>query len=183
MQVMLDDKRLLKAFYITRVGCFLPLCTLYGGFMAQEVIKALSGKFSPLKQWVSSFTLLLLLTMLLFKFFWGKFISWILVPNICLTIIPVLKLMCGLRSQTRYVTWLPSTEPRYAHSTCDNICQCLLLRLSYMQGLGRLIHDQKQGNSLKEILFKLNQWKIFLAWLLVDSFVFQRNWAVSSLNN
>ena len=97
MQVMLDDKRLLKAFYITRVGCFLPLCTLYGGFMAQEVIKALSGKFSPLKQWVSSFTLLLLLTMLLFQFFWGKFISWILVP-----IIPVLKLMCGLTSQTRY---------------------------------------------------------------------------------
>lgn len=47
------DMELLKAFYLTSAGCFLPLCTAYGGLLAQEVIKALSGKFTPLKQWVS----------------------------------------------------------------------------------------------------------------------------------
>lgn len=34
-------------------GCFAPLCAALGGFVAQEVLKALTGKFTPLKQWVS----------------------------------------------------------------------------------------------------------------------------------
>ncbi|XP_067929190.1 ubiquitin-like modifier-activating enzyme 6 [Watersipora subatra] len=46
------DETLLKAFYLTSPGCFLPLCTVYGGFLAQEVIKAVSGKFTPLNQWL-----------------------------------------------------------------------------------------------------------------------------------
>ncbi|XP_030832808.1 ubiquitin-like modifier-activating enzyme 6 isoform X2 [Strongylocentrotus purpuratus] len=33
-------------------GCFAPLCAALGGFVAQEVLKALTGKFTPLKQWV-----------------------------------------------------------------------------------------------------------------------------------
>ena len=36
-------------------GCFAPLCAALGGFVAQEVLKSLTGKFTPLRQWVSCF--------------------------------------------------------------------------------------------------------------------------------
>eukprot|EP00117_Sycon_ciliatum_P049202 scpid34613/ scgid34922/ Ubiquitin-like modifier-activating enzyme 6; Monocyte protein 4; Ubiquitin-activating enzyme E1-like protein 2 len=34
----------------TSSGCFAPLCASLGGFLAQEVLKSVSGKFMPLKQ-------------------------------------------------------------------------------------------------------------------------------------
>lgn len=34
------------------MGCLPPLCAVLGGFMAQEALKALTGKFTPLDQWV-----------------------------------------------------------------------------------------------------------------------------------
>lgn len=33
-------------------GCFLPLCAALGGIAAQEGLKAITGKFTPLKQWL-----------------------------------------------------------------------------------------------------------------------------------
>ena len=33
-------------------GCFAPLCAALGGIVAQEALKALTGKFTPLNQWV-----------------------------------------------------------------------------------------------------------------------------------
>ena len=37
---------------MTSQGCFAPLCAYLGGAVAQEALKAVTGKFSPLKQWV-----------------------------------------------------------------------------------------------------------------------------------
>ncbi|KAH9520216.1 Ubiquitin-like modifier-activating enzyme 6 [Bulinus truncatus] len=34
------------------VGCFSPLNAVFGGIVAQEVLKALTGKFTPLNQWL-----------------------------------------------------------------------------------------------------------------------------------
>lgn len=34
-------------------GCLPPLAAAVGGIASQEVLKALTGKFSPLQQWVS----------------------------------------------------------------------------------------------------------------------------------
>ena len=36
----------------TAQGCFAPLCAFIGGVVAQEALKALTGKFTPLQQWV-----------------------------------------------------------------------------------------------------------------------------------
>jgi len=36
----------------TSQGCFSPLAAALGGVVGQEVLKALTGKYSPLKQWV-----------------------------------------------------------------------------------------------------------------------------------
>ena len=36
----------------TSQGCFSPLAASLGGIVGQEVLKALTGKYSPLKQWV-----------------------------------------------------------------------------------------------------------------------------------
>ncbi|BFY97150.1 hypothetical protein BsWGS_00190 [Bradybaena similaris] len=33
-------------------GCLPPLCAVFGGFVAQEGLKALTGKFTPLNQWL-----------------------------------------------------------------------------------------------------------------------------------
>jgi len=49
----LDRKRLQYLAFTAR-GCFAPLCAFLGGVVAQEALKALTGKFSPLNQWVSS---------------------------------------------------------------------------------------------------------------------------------
>ena len=40
---------LAKASY----GCMPPLCGVVGGLAAQEVLKAVTGKYTPLDQWVS----------------------------------------------------------------------------------------------------------------------------------
>ena len=45
-----DTIRLLS---YTCQGCFSPLCATVGGFVAQEALKAITGKFTPLNQWVS----------------------------------------------------------------------------------------------------------------------------------
>ncbi len=34
-------------------GCLSPLAAAVGGIASQEVLKALTGKFSPVQQWVS----------------------------------------------------------------------------------------------------------------------------------
>ena len=47
------DRQLLKALSFTAGGLLPPLATAVGGLAAQEAIIALTGKFSPLQQWVS----------------------------------------------------------------------------------------------------------------------------------
>lgn len=47
----IDTKQLASLAHCAE-GCFAPLCASLGGFVAQEVLKALTGKFTPLKQWV-----------------------------------------------------------------------------------------------------------------------------------
>ncbi|KAL3866603.1 hypothetical protein ACJMK2_043889 [Sinanodonta woodiana] len=42
----------IEAISFTCKGCFAPLCAAQGGIIAQEAIKALTGKFTPLKQWL-----------------------------------------------------------------------------------------------------------------------------------
>lgn len=37
----------------TAQGRFAPMCAVIGGFVAQEGLKAVTGKFLPLNQWVS----------------------------------------------------------------------------------------------------------------------------------
>ncbi|XP_078589545.1 ubiquitin-like modifier-activating enzyme 6 [Branchiostoma floridae x Branchiostoma japonicum] len=46
------DSRLLTWLSYTAQGCFAPLTAAMGGILAQEVLKALTGKFTPLKQWL-----------------------------------------------------------------------------------------------------------------------------------
>ena len=51
-QVEKVDGGLVRAISLTARGCLPPLVTTIGGFAAQEAIIALTGKFSPLQQWV-----------------------------------------------------------------------------------------------------------------------------------
>lgn len=46
------DEDLLNVLSYTNTGCLSPLCAAVGGFVAQEGIKAVTGKFTPLKQWL-----------------------------------------------------------------------------------------------------------------------------------
>jgi hypothetical protein len=41
------DLKLLFQFAFTARGVFNPLCAFYGGFVAQEAIKAITSKFTP----------------------------------------------------------------------------------------------------------------------------------------
>lgn len=50
-QCEIDDDLILKLSFTCR-GCFAPLCAVLGGFMAQEVLKALTAKFTPLSQYL-----------------------------------------------------------------------------------------------------------------------------------
>jgi len=45
-----SELEFLKKFALTSHGVFGPLCAFFGGFTAQEVIKAITGKFSPTNQ-------------------------------------------------------------------------------------------------------------------------------------
>ena len=56
-QVSPVDEAALRSLSHTAHGTFAPLCAALGGIVAQEAIKALSGKFTPLNQWVSSLDL------------------------------------------------------------------------------------------------------------------------------
>ena len=47
------DKELITTLSYSCRGLLPPLAAAVGGFVAQEVLKALTGKFTPLKQWVS----------------------------------------------------------------------------------------------------------------------------------
>ncbi|XP_041365685.1 ubiquitin-like modifier-activating enzyme 6 isoform X1 [Gigantopelta aegis] len=44
------DELLIKHLSYTSQGCLAPLCAAIGGFVAQEGLKAMTGKFSPLNQ-------------------------------------------------------------------------------------------------------------------------------------
>ena len=46
------DERLITGLSMTCRGQLAPLCAFLGGVLGQEVLKALTGKFSPLQQWV-----------------------------------------------------------------------------------------------------------------------------------
>ncbi|KAI0237342.1 Ubiquitin-like modifier-activating enzyme 6 [Lamellibrachia satsuma] len=46
------DETMLRRLSYSSQGCLPPLCAAIGGIVAQEVLKALTGKFSPLKQWI-----------------------------------------------------------------------------------------------------------------------------------
>ncbi|KAK3097072.1 hypothetical protein FSP39_006114 [Pinctada imbricata] len=46
------NEKLIMNMSLTCRGCFAPLCAVLGGFVAQEGLKAVSGKFSPLDQWL-----------------------------------------------------------------------------------------------------------------------------------
>ena len=46
------DERIIKSLYKTFEGKLSPLCAAVGGFVAQEMLKSVSGKFTPLKQWL-----------------------------------------------------------------------------------------------------------------------------------
>ncbi len=47
----MDEAFFAKIAYTTR-GNLAPLCSFFGGFAAQEAIKAVTHKFTPLNQWV-----------------------------------------------------------------------------------------------------------------------------------
>lgn len=53
-QVEKIDKELFTTLSCSSRGLLPPLAAAVGGFVAQEVLKALTGKFTPLKQWVSN---------------------------------------------------------------------------------------------------------------------------------
>uniref|UniRef100_A0A8C9W382 Ubiquitin-like modifier-activating enzyme 6 n=1 Tax=Scleropages formosus TaxID=113540 RepID=A0A8C9W382_SCLFO len=46
------DQDLVRTLSRTAGGCLAPLCAAVGGIASQEVLKALTGKFTPLQQWV-----------------------------------------------------------------------------------------------------------------------------------
>ena len=46
------DKDTLRSLWKTGQGSFAPLCAAVGGISAQEVLKAVTGKFSPIQQWL-----------------------------------------------------------------------------------------------------------------------------------
>lgn len=51
-EVTTEIESMWRHLAFTSQGCFAPLCAFLGGVVAQEVLKALTGKFMPLKQWV-----------------------------------------------------------------------------------------------------------------------------------
>lgn len=46
-----DHERLIKRFAMCCAGVISPVCALMGGVLGQEVLKACSGKFMPIRQW------------------------------------------------------------------------------------------------------------------------------------
>lgn len=50
-KIEINEEILLK-ISMTAGGCLAPMCAVIGGVVAQEALKAVSGKFAPLKQWL-----------------------------------------------------------------------------------------------------------------------------------
>lgn len=50
-KIEINEEILLK-ISMTAGGCLAPMCAVIGGVVAQEALKAVSGKFTPLKQWL-----------------------------------------------------------------------------------------------------------------------------------
>ena len=48
------DDTVVRQLSLTACGTLPPLATTVGGVVAQEALIALTGKFSPLQQWVSA---------------------------------------------------------------------------------------------------------------------------------
>ncbi|XP_012944645.1 ubiquitin-like modifier-activating enzyme 6 [Aplysia californica] len=46
------DENMLGLISKCAAGCLAPLCAVFGGVVAQEALKALTGKFTPLNQWL-----------------------------------------------------------------------------------------------------------------------------------
>ena len=46
-----NEEKLIKRLSLCARGQISPICALLGGIMGQEVLKACSGKFNPIKQW------------------------------------------------------------------------------------------------------------------------------------
>jgi len=46
------DEKLIKELSYQAIGDLNPMAAFFGGFTAQEVLKAVSGKFHPIKQWM-----------------------------------------------------------------------------------------------------------------------------------
>ena len=46
------DAGLLRTLAYVSAGQVSPMCSVLGGMAAQEVLKALTGKFTPLQQWL-----------------------------------------------------------------------------------------------------------------------------------
>ena len=53
------DSKVISNLALTAEGSFSPLTAAMGGVVAQEVLKALTGKFTPLDQWVGNSNTLL----------------------------------------------------------------------------------------------------------------------------
>lgn len=51
MQAELEDK-VIAQFASTSSAEINPMCTMFGGIVGQEVVKAISGKFGPISQWL-----------------------------------------------------------------------------------------------------------------------------------
>lgn len=46
-------EELIKKMALTAQGSIVPLTSFMGGMVAQECLKAISGKYTPLNQWVT----------------------------------------------------------------------------------------------------------------------------------
>ena len=46
------DHTILRQLSYTAQGVLAPLCACVGGIVAQETLKALTGKYTPVNQWV-----------------------------------------------------------------------------------------------------------------------------------
>lgn len=59
------DHTILRQLSHTARGVLAPLCACVGGVVAQETLKALTGKYSPINQWVCEAIPIILLYRLL----------------------------------------------------------------------------------------------------------------------
>ena len=63
LQVEIVDEKLMRQFCSSALGTLPPLATAIGGVVAQEALISLTGKFTPLRQWVSQLVPMLVVVM------------------------------------------------------------------------------------------------------------------------